>query len=80
MNYPFIYKATFLNLNHKEEQECGIVFAENYTGAMKEIEDYYGDDIIAMDYIFGMDSGPVIIDEDVMHKLIKGEYEGYGKV
>ena len=75
--YPFIYKATFLDLHDKEKQECGIVFADTYAEAMARIEKYYGDTIIAMDYIFGMDEGPVIISEEVMHNLIKGAYEGY---
>ena len=78
--YPFTYKLTTFDIYNREKIECGILYADTYTQAMKQIEEYYGDEILIIETLFAMDSGPVIIDEDVMHKLIKGEYEGYGKV
>lgn len=78
--YPFTYKLTTFDIHNREKIECGIVYANTYAQAMEYIEEYYGDEILIVETLFAMDSGPVIIDEEVMHKLIKGEYEGYGKV
>lgn len=78
--YPFVYKLTTFDIHDKEKIECGLVYADTYTQAMSQIEDYYGEEILIVETLFAMDVGPVIIDEEVMHKLIKGEYEGYGKM
>ena len=78
--YPFVYKLTTFDVYGKEKIECGLIYADTYVQAMSQIEDYYGEEILIVETLFAMDVGPVIIDEDVMHKLIKGEYEGYGKV
>jgi hypothetical protein len=78
--YPFVYKLTTFDVYNLEKIECGIIYANSYAQAIGQIEDYYGEEILIVETLFAMDVGPVIIDEEIMHKLIKGEYEGYGKM
>lgn len=45
--FPAKYSALIWNsINNKSERVTGITFGENYADAMKNIEAYYGDDIV----------------------------------
>lgn len=47
--YPFIYWGEYFNTLEEEKVEMsGCTFAENYTEAMSNIEEYYGDELISI--------------------------------
>lgn len=46
--YTALYCVEFYNENSIATEECGLVYADNFTEAMRRIEDYYGDDLEAV--------------------------------
>lgn len=46
--YPYIYKATICSEfnDYKEEVKSGCTFGKNFTEAMHNIEEYYGDELV----------------------------------
>lgn len=48
-NWIYLYKAKFMNIDEKEADECGIIYAHDYKDALNQIFDIYGDDLIDLD-------------------------------
>lgn len=47
--YTVLYHVEFYDeINAVIDKECGLVYADNFTDAMKQIEDYYGKDLEAV--------------------------------
>lgn len=47
--YTVLYHVEFYDeINAVVDKECGLVYADNFTDAMKQIEDYYGKDLEAV--------------------------------
>lgn len=44
-------------IDEKEEMRSGVVAADTITGAMKEIEDYYGDEIMEVQMLKAITDG-----------------------
>lgn len=47
--YTVLYHVEFYDeINAVIDKECGLVYADNFTDAMKQIENYYGKDLEAV--------------------------------
>lgn len=47
--YTVLYHVEFYDeINAVIDKECGLVYADNFADAMKQIEDYYGKDLEAV--------------------------------
>lgn len=56
MLFPFEYVLnTWNECDKKEEIVHGITFGKDYTEAMSNIESYYGDTIIAIEKLYGLE-------------------------
>lgn len=76
MRYPFSYEVIIidtLHIPHSYFKECGMGLAENFTNAMEYIEDYYGEDLIAVKHLELFEEGDLII---LSPKVIKNYAEG----
>lgn len=73
MKYPFTYKVTYYDeISEREEQECGISFADSFTDAAEIIEDEYKETLISIDRIYLFEESSVItITEEEMNKIEK---------
>lgn len=68
MLFPFEYILnTWNELDEKEEIVHGITFGKNYTEAMSNIEGYYGDTIIAIEKLCGLEEVSVPVYEIEMN-------------
>lgn len=64
MTYPFHYEVIVLdptNQTPKHFRESGMGFCENYTEAMNHIENFYGDDLIAVKHLELLEENNLII-------------------
>lgn len=58
--YPFLYWGEYFNtLEEKTKTMSGCTFAENYTEAMGNIEEYYGDELITI-HLKPLEESPVL--------------------
>ena len=68
--YPFTFKVEFYEeSDHVVLTECGVLFADTYTGAVRILEKRYIN-IICIHHLFGMEADDVvIISEDTMKEI-----------
>ena len=80
MRYPFSYEAIIIDTLHTPNsyfKECGMGLAENFTYAMEYIEDYYGEDLVAIKHLELYEEGNLIIlSPKVIKNYAKGKYSG----
>lgn len=74
MNYPFLFKVEIYDDN-KTQHQAGLIHAENYGEAAQQIEHYYGETLVAIEYLFGMEEGPVIVTGEAFDAILKGEWD-----
>lgn len=76
MRYPFSYEVIITDAydtsNHYLK-ECGMGLAESFTEAMEYIEDYYGEELVAIKHLELYEAGDLII---LSPKVIKNYYKG----
>ena len=80
MRYPFSYEAIIIDTlstpNHYFK-ECGMGLAENFTEAIEYIENYYGEDLIAIKHLeLFEESDLIILSPKVIKNYAKGKYAG----
>ena len=83
MRYPFSYEVIVIDTlrtphtpNHYFK-ECGMGLAENFTNAMEYIEDYYGEDLVAVKNLELFEENDLIIlSPKVIKNYSKGKYSG----
>ena len=68
--YPFTFKVEFYEeSDHVVLTECGVLFADTYTGAVRILEKRYVN-IICIHHLFGMEADDVVIlSEDAMKEI-----------
>lgn len=75
MSYPAIYTIKIWNeLSENTEVVHGVTFGDSYVDAIKNIEDYYGSDIVSIEYMEQLE-GPqsvVEISENEFENILKG--------
>ena len=65
---PVLYKIRYNGCTGTEEIECGLAYCDGtYANAMEKIEEYYGDDIIEILYLFVGGDGPLQLSEVQMN-------------
>lgn len=74
LTYPFLFKVETLHETTPVRQ-AGIIHGETYSDAMENLENYYGDTLIAVEYLFAMEDGPVIIDGVAFDNIMKGVWD-----
>lgn len=70
----FLFKVKYYDsVNEVERKAFTIIRAYSLTDAVKEIEEYYQDDILGftVDWI---DDGLIFVSEEVYNKMLKGEF------
>lgn len=78
MTYPFSYEAIIIDtLSNHYFKECGMGLAENFTEAIEYIENYYGEDLIAVKHLeLFEESDLIILSPKVIKNYAKGKYAG----
>lgn len=73
--YIALYHVEFYDeINAIMDEECGLVYANNFTEAMRQIEDYYGKDLEAVKSIELYDSSVFTFSPEML-PTIKKEIE-----
>jgi hypothetical protein len=79
MRYPFSYEVIIIDAFDTSHyfKECGMGLAENFTEAMEYIEDYYGEELIAVKHLELFEENELIIlSPKVIKNYAKGKYSG----
>ena len=79
MRYPFSYEVIIINAFDTSHyfKECGMGLAENFTEAIEYIENYYGEDLIAIKHLeLFEESDLIILSSKVIKNYAKGKYAG----
>ena len=79
MKYPFSYEIIIIDSFNTSNylKECGMGLADNFTDAMEYIEDYYGEDLIAVKHLeLFEESDLIILSPKVIKNYAKGKYAG----
>ena len=79
MKYPFSYEVIIIDSFNTSNylKECGMGLADNFTDAMEYIEDYYGEDLIAVKNLeLFEESELIILSPKVIKNYAKGKYSG----
>lgn len=59
--YPAVYHVHLYDeVDHTERDVCGVTFAHNFTQAVQNIEDYYGNEVISLSIMFVNEEQSVI--------------------
>ena len=78
MKYPFSYEAIVIDTLHTPNsyfKECGMGLADNFTCAMEHIEDYYGEELVAVKHLeLFEESDLIILSPKVIKNYAKGKY------
>ena len=78
--FPFSYKVIWYNEIYKDpdykfSEECGMGIAESYADAAKQIEAYYGSDLVIIkELMLHEENSLIILDEDVIKKYADDKY------
>lgn len=78
--FPFSYKVIWFdefsdNPNFKYNKDCGMGFADSYTDAARQIEDYYGNDLVTIkELTLYEENSLIILDENVIKKYADDKY------
>ena len=79
MRYPFSYEVIIIDAFDTSHyfKEYGMGLAENFTCAMEYIEDYYGEELIAVKHLELFEENELIIlSPKVIKNYAKGKYSG----
>lgn len=79
MKYPFSYEVIIIDSFNTSNylKECGMGLADNFTDAMEYIENYYGEDLIAVKHLELFEKNDLIIlSSKVIKNYVKGKYAG----
>ena len=79
MKYPFSYEVIIIDSFNTSNylKECGMGLADNFTDAMEYIENYYGEDLIAVKHLeLFEESDLIILSPKVIKNYAKGKYAG----
>lgn len=71
--YPYVYEVSCMNvLDHEPTGECGVGLAESYTDAVRYIEKYYEEDLLAIKYLtLGEENDIIFISKEMMKEIEK---------
>lgn len=77
--FVFMYKCTYYDCDLKEQHDCGIITAENYTEVFEVLTETYSDDLITLN-IESIDAyaQPIRIDEK-HYDYFKAVIEEFGE-
>lgn len=75
-NYAFCYKVKFYNIiDEEEEEESGLLIANSFVNAVSQIEEYYGDDLLAIISLeIGQETDLIILPEEICRNYIEDKY------
>lgn len=78
--YPFLYKVEILPVDNETQHgtniQAGIIYAEDYAGAVNKLTDYYDEeDIVEILSLFPMEDSPIIITKKAYNAIKKGEWD-----
>ena len=60
------FKVTYWNVfEERNEIDCGFVFSEGYAGAAEKLEQWYGEDLVSIDFLCETDNEVVLLDENI---------------
>ena len=77
--YTVLYHVEFYDeINAVLSEECGLVYADNFTEAMRHIEDYYGKDLEAVKSIELYDSCVFTFSPEMLPTIKKEIEESLG--
>lgn len=71
-DYTALFKVTFCNEFNETKVTCGAINCSNFTHAMNQVEEYFGDDLIDC-HIELIDQAILTFNEEIYNK-IKEEY------
>ena len=67
--YSATAKITYLNLNEEQREENILLTGiPNFTEAMRQIEDYYGKDLISVQIVM-LDESPILISDKTFSEM-----------
>lgn len=71
--YPYVYEVSYMNvLDHEPASECGVGLTESYTDAVRYIEKYYEEDLLAIKYLtLGEENDIIFISKEMMKEIEK---------
>ena len=78
--FPFSYKVIWFDgfyddPNFKCNEDCGMGLADSYADAARQIEDYYGGDLVIIKELMLYEEAPLIrLDEDVIKNYAEEKY------
>ena len=73
---PFEYVINYwCDIDEKEKKAHGVTFANSYSDAMTNIEDYYGDCIIDVLSLFGWEEQTVYEFEQTQNEFSHGKFK-----
>lgn len=69
--YPYVFEVSCMNaLDHNPETEYGAGLAESYSDAMHYIEEYYGEDLLALKYLtLGEESDIILLSKEAKKEI-----------
>lgn len=77
--FPFIFQIEGYHFEDPRQgtfKQGGVIYAKSWTDAVSRIEDYYGEEeLVAIDFLMPMESGPVIMPIEAIESLKKGEWD-----
>lgn len=77
--YTALYHVEFYDkISAIIDEECGLVYANNFTEAMKQIEDYYGEDLEAVKSIKLYDTSIFTFSPEMLPTIKKEIEENLG--
>lgn len=81
LKFPFSYKVIWFDglykdPNYQYNEDCGMGFADSYADAAKQIEAYYGNELVIIKELMlhEENSSLIILDEDVIKKYADDKY------
>ena len=80
LKFPFSYKVIWYNEIYKDpdykfSEDCGMGLADSYADAARQIEQYYGHDLVTIkELTLYEENSLIILDENVIKKYANEEY------
>lgn len=78
--FPFSYKVIWFNYfyddpNFKCHEDCGMGLADSYADAAKQLENYYGNDLVIIKELMLYEEAPLILlNEEVVRNYSEKKY------
>lgn len=71
------YKVLFLDENSNKRIECGLINGDRFADVTNKIEEYYGNDFLAIKHLEYCDRSMITLPEDICQKFLNEEDFSY---